>query len=182
MCPSEGGLEIDSNSFDMTFKEMRETLEELANIVSQPQTTKSQRVKNKHNSNTMSPTHESCPEDESADPTRPRSQRPRIESCLSRVESKVSLPGKWARSFSTSVKSLHSMASSGLRRKSGYAIDMTGVVFENGIPACWDLAKPCDHLPSSAVRTQSEQLPSSTSTSKPWIVKSKGLLQRWKSI
>jgi hypothetical protein len=189
VCPSEGGLEIDSNCTDMTLKEMRETLEELVNIVSQPQMTKPRSVslENKHDLNTTSPTHECCPEEESADLTTPRSQRPRNESSLSRVESKVSLPGKpeWARSFSTSVKSLLSMASSGLRRKSTYAIDMTGVVFENGIPACWDLAKPCDHLPSSVVRTQSEQVPSSTSTSKPSKLKSQGLLhrlQRWKSI
>jgi hypothetical protein len=150
VCPSEVGLDIDSDGNDMTLKEMRELLQELEAIVpTLGKVPKSRSVtENKHNSNTVSPTHECCPKEESADLTTAHSQQPRSACDLDRDESKTSLPGKWwSRSFSSSFP--------GFRRKSGrYTIDMTGVVFEDGIPACWDLAKPRDHRLSSPSQAQ----------------------------
>jgi hypothetical protein len=149
VCPSEMGLDVDSDGDDMTLEEMREILQELEAIVpSLGKVPKSRSAENKHKSNTVSPTHECCPKEESADLTTPHSQQPRNACDLGRDKSKTSLPGKWwSRSFSSSFPGFR-------RRKSRYTIDMTGVVFEDGIPACWDLAKPCDHRLSSSSQDQ----------------------------
>jgi len=160
-CPKGKGNAC-ASSDEMDLEEMRRTIEELEAIrpVSEP-VAKSRSVENQPILNTT-PTLECCPKEESADLSAPRSQQPRNACSFSREESGISSRGKWThkwkRSFSSS-KLMRSFSSSKLMRsfsplvstlrKSEYEIDMTGVVFEDGIPWHWDLAKPCNHRPSS---------------------------------
>jgi len=152
----EGKGNACASSDEMDLEEMRRTIEELEAIspVSRP-VAKSRSVENQPILNldlNTTPTLECCPEEESADLTTPRSQQPRNAGSFSREESEISFRGKWKykwkRSFSPS-KLMRSFSSLSTWRKSEYEIDMTGVVFEDGIPARWDLAKPCNHRPSS---------------------------------
>ena len=152
----EGKGNACASSDEMDLEEMRRTIEELEAIspVSRP-VAKSRSVENQPILNldlNTTPTLECCPEEESADLTTPRSQQPRNAGSFSREESEISFRGKWKykwkRSFLPS-KLMRSFSSLSTWRKSEYEIDMTGVVFEDGIPARWDLAKPCNHRPSS---------------------------------
>ena len=136
-CPKGKGNAC-ASSDEMDLEEMRRTIEELEAIspdTSSRPVAKSRSVENQPIWNTT-PTPECCPKEESADLTTPRSQaqQPRNACSFSREEIAISSRGKstykWKRSFSSLVKSTRQKY-----LESEYEIDMTGVVFEDGIPS-----------------------------------------------
>ena len=151
-CPKGKGNAC-ASSDEMDLEEMRRTIEELEAIspdTSSRPVAKSRSVENQPIWNTT-PTPECCPKEESVDLITPRSQQPRNACSFRREEIAISSRGKltdkWKRSFSSS-KLMRSFSSSKFImwsssssklvrswRKSEYEIDMTGVVFEDGIPS-----------------------------------------------
>ena len=151
-CPKGKGNAC-ASSDEMDLEEMRRTIEELEaiSLVSRPVAkshSDSDSVENQPILNTT-PTPECCPKEESADLTTPRSQaqQPRNACSFSREEIAISSRGKSTYKWKRRLRSFSSLVMLSTWRKSEYEIDMTGVVFKDGIPSHWDLAKPCNHRP-----------------------------------